>query len=173
MPDINELRKALTELNTLRDQLNKDPLGEKGLGRGVKSLKAMTREIENMKVQLKEFDEGVGGLTQTINAMLVEYGKGETMQGRYIKTLNKTKNISQKLADDMKGISELKGKEVRLIVKQAKLELERRNQLVRELEVKKDLTDEESKLLEEMQEGLDVQKETVKIANDRLEKEKH
>ena len=172
MPDINELRKALTELNTLRDQLNKDPLGEKGLGRGVKSLKAMTREIENMKVQLKEFDEGVGGLTQTINAMLVEYGKGETMQGRYIKTLNKTKNISQKLADDMKGISELKGKEVRLIVKQAKLELERRNQLVRELEVKKDLTDEESKLLEEMQEGLDVQKETVKIANDRLEKEK-
>ena len=35
MPDINELRKALTELNTLRDQLNKDHLGEKDLEGGL------------------------------------------------------------------------------------------------------------------------------------------
>ena len=43
--DLNELRKLLAELNTLRVQFNKNPLGENGLGMGLKSVKAMTREI--------------------------------------------------------------------------------------------------------------------------------
>lgn len=172
MDDINELRRLLAQLNTLRAEFNKAPFGEEGLGRGLKSAKAMNREIQKMTESLKEFDEGIGGLTQTINAMLQEYGKGETMQQRYIKTLNATKNISQKLADDMKGVNQMRGKEIRQLVKAAKLQEERARQIVRELKAKKKLTDQEEALLDEMENGLKVQKLASAEAEKRLQKEK-
>ena len=172
MADINELRRLLAQLNTLRAEFNKAPFGEEGLGRGVKSAKAMNREIQKMTESLKEFDEGIGGLNQTINAMLQEYGKGETMQQRYIKTLNATKNISQKLADDMKGVNQMRGKELRQLVKAAKLQEERARQIVRELKAKKKLTDQEEALLDEMENGLKVQKLASAEAEKRLQKEK-
>lgn len=133
--DINELRKLLAELNTLRVQLNKNPLGEEGLGKARKSASAMARAIEDMKNQLDDLDGGFGGLSEAIREIAREWQTGFADPVKEAtKSMTKLKGLADKFSEDARGIAEMKGKEVFESKRLLKIEIDRLRQTKKDLE---------------------------------------
>ena len=164
--DLNELRKLLTQLNTLRDQLNKDPLGEAGLGRGVKSAKALTRQIEDSKRSLGDLEDGFGGIAQSIKNIVREWKPGFADPTKEAtKSFTKLKGIAEKLSDDVNDISKLSKKQLETTISQIKSE-----------QTKLNLLKKEEGLSEEIRNNLEseysVTQDLLDQAGKRLKKEK-
>ena len=178
--ELLRVKKLLKEVNDLRGQFGEEALKIDFDNASAESLAAATKELSEYAVKyksaLEDANDKAGDLLATIKANLQEMGKMASSQTQYNSGLNKTKNLSQKLADDAMGIAELRGKEVTNLVKQAKLELARRTELKAELinkrDVLKSITEEEKELLKRMEGEFNVQEELVKKSKERLKEEK-
>ena len=178
--ELLRVKKLLKEVNDLREQfgeasfeINFDNASAESLKSNFKELTALS---EKYNAALDDANDKVGDLNAIIKANLQEMGKLSSAQKIYNSSLNKTANLSQKLSDDAMGISELRGKEVTNLVKQAKIQLARRAAIREELEYKKEVTEsitkEEEKLLQRIKEEENVQDRLLKGAQARLKEEK-
>ena len=177
--ELLRVKKLLKEVNDLREQFGEESLKIDFDNASAESLASATKELSEYAVTyksaLEDANSKAGDLNAIIKANLQEMGKVASSQQQYNSGLNKTKNLSQKLADDAMGVAEIRGKEVNNLVKQAKLELARRGELKAELENKKDvlktITAEEEELLNRMQGEFNVQEKLVEKAKERLKEE--
>ena len=177
--ELLRVKKLLKEVNDLRAQFGEEALKIDFDNASAESLAEATKELSEYAVKyksaLEDANDKAGDLLATIKANLQEMGKMASSQTQYNSGLNKTKNLSQKLADDAMGIAELRGREVTNLVKQAKLELARRAELKAELRNKKDvlksITEEEEELLNRMEGEFNVQEKLVEKAKERLKEE--
>ena len=170
--DLNELRKLLAELNTLRVQFNKNPLGENGLGMGLKSVKAMTREIENFKRELADLENGFGGIEESIKNIVREWKPGFADPTKEAtKSFTKLKSIASKLSDDINEISVLSEKQLKDTKSQVQVEIKKIAQIQKELKAKKKLSAEEQTILDNLNSEFKVQEELLDQADKRLKLE--
>jgi hypothetical protein len=117
-------------------------------------------------------DEGFGGMAESIKNIVSEWKKGfATPTAEATKSFSKLKGIAEKLSDDFKGITELKGKEVKILRDQAKIEVERLKVLQAQLENNRSRTDEEQVLLDNLKAEYKVQLDILKGAEGRLQTE--
>lgn len=172
--EILKLRKLLKEVNDLRNQFGL--VGMEINFEGLEDAAATTKELaayaEKYKKAINEANDVAGDLNATIKANLEEYGKMASAQNQYLKGQNKSLKLSQQLYDDAMGITELQGKQVLTLTKTARQELARRGALKEQLELKKDLNDEEKEILQRLKEEYNTQEAVAKAAEKRLAKEK-
>ena len=174
--DLNELRKLLAELNTLRVQFNKNPLGENGLGKGLKSVKAMTREIENFKRELADLENGFGGIEESIKNIVREWKPGFADPTKEAtKSFTKLKSIASKLSDDINEISVLNEKQLKDTKSQIQSEIKKIGLIQKELKLKKSrlkvgekLSEEEETILANLNSEFKVQEDLLKQTEERL-----
>ena len=178
--ELLRVKKLLKEVNDLREQFGESKMSINFDNASAESLKSNFKELTDYAVKyrsaLEDANDKAGNLNATIKANLEEMGKIASAQKKYNSSLNKTSNLSQKLADDAMGIAELRGKEVNNLVKQAKLELARRGaikaELIEKRDLTKDITAEEEKLLNRMEGEYNVQEKLVEKSKERLQEEK-
>ena len=178
--ELLRVKKLLKEVNDLREQFGEGKMSINFDNASAESLKSNFKELTDYAVKyrsaLDDANSKAGDLNATIKANLEEMGKIASAQKKYNSSLNKSSNLSQKLADDAMGIAELRGKEVNNLVKQAKLELARRGairaELIEKRDLTKDITVEEEKLLNRMEGEYNVQEKLVEKSKERLQEEK-
>ena len=178
--ELLRVKKLLKEVNDLREQFGEGKMSINFDNASAESLKSNFKELTDYAVKYKsaldDANSKAGDLNATIKANLEEMGKIASAQKKYNSSLNRSSNLSQKLADDAMGIAELRGKEVNNLVKQAKLELARRGaikaELVEKRDLTRDITDEEEKLLRRMEGEYNVQEKLVEKSKERLKEEK-
>ena len=178
--ELLRVKKLLKEVNDLREQFGEGKMSINFDNASAESLKSNFKELTDYAVKyrsaLDDANSKAGDLNATIKANLEEMGKIASAQKKYNSSLNKSSNLSQKLADDSMGIAELRGKEVNNLVKQAKLELARRGairaELIEKRDLTKDITVEEEKLLNRMEGEYNVQEKLVEKSKERLQEEK-
>ena len=188
--DLNELRKLLAELNTLRVQFNKNPLGEEGLGRATKSMSAMTRQIEEFKRQLSELDDTWGSISGIIEDIKTEFGKATDGMKTAMSSFNRLQSISHKFQEDALDIQRMTSKEIKSnitnIRKEIKIQQDSLKLLLQKAGIKKDiseltdeevdalknLTDNEKKMVKELKSENIQNSLALKYAKDRLKTER-
>jgi len=170
--DLNELRKLLAELNTLRVQFNKNPLGEEGLGRATKSMSAMNRQIEDFKRQLLDLDNGFGGIEESIKNIVREWKPGfADPTAEATKSFTKLKSIASKLSDDINEISVLSEKQLKDTKAQIEAQITKIAKIQKELSAKKKLSTAEQTILDNLTSEFKVQEELLKQTESRLKTE--
>ena len=174
-----QLKKDLKEINEIYRKIGQEPLTLDFDSAGVDDIKLVRDYLSEARTFVEDLDEGFGGMVNSVNAIVKEWNSGFASPTKEAtKSFGKLKGIAEKLSDDFKGISDLRGKELKTLYKSAKIEAERLKNLQAELENKKKqlkagekLSDEEETLLGQLKEGYQVQKEILDGAEKRLGQE--
>lgn len=168
-----QLKKDLKELNALRDKLGEKPIEVNFEQINLNDIEKMKTLLEQARVAAIDLDEGFGGIQQSIKNIVGEWKKGFADPTKdATRSFTKLKSLAEKFADDVKGISEMKGKEVKLAVQQIKIERDRLKTTLIELRAKKQLNAEEQALLNNLESEYQVQDDLLEQAEGRLSKEK-
>jgi len=178
--ELQELRALLTEMNSLRKELNKPLLSEAGLGRGVKSVKAMQKAIKEMNDELQDMEDGFGSLAETIKNIVREWDpKFVSPSKEATKSFKKLQSLAEKLSDDVANITRLNEKQLEQIDEQARVEARRLKNIKKELQLKaqqlggvEKLSKEEQTILANLESEFKVQEEIIKKVKARRKEEK-
>ena len=168
-----QLKKDLKELNALRDKLGEKPIEVNFEQINLNDIERMKTLLDQARVAAIDLDEGFGGIQQSIKNIVSEWKKGFADPTKdATRSFTKLKGLAEKFADDAKGISEMKGKEVKLATQQIKIERDRLKTTLIELRAKKQLNVEEQALLNNLESEYQVQDDLLNQAEGRLDKEK-
>jgi hypothetical protein len=169
---ITQAKKDLEEINKIYQKIGENPLT-------INIDKATIEDISKIKNTLKEartfvidIEDGFGGMVTSIKNIVAEWDKGFNRPTKEAtSSFSKLKGIAEKLSDDFKGIAELRGKEVKNLEKSTRLEVERLKRLTAELNARKDLSDVEITLRNNLNSEYKIQNDILKGAKERLEYE--
>ena len=178
--ELQELRALLTEMNSLRKELNKPLLSEAGLGRGVKSVKAMQKAIKEMNEEIQDMEDGFGSLAETIKNIVREWDpKFVSPSKEATKSFKKLQSLAEKLSDDVANITRLNEQQLEKLKEQAIIEARRLKNIKKELEQKakqlggaEQLNKEEQAILANLESEFKVQEEIIKKTAQRIKDEK-
>ena len=119
--ELNSFKKDLTELNRLRRELDKKPLT---FSADTDSIEKVNDLLDYTRGIVNDLDASVTGLSVQWRNVLGEVKKTNEAQKLGIGSLNKLKDLSDKLRLAQKGISELSSRELRSIQRKTKAEYE-------------------------------------------------
>ena len=153
--ELKQFKKDLTELNKLRKEIGKDPIKFEA---NVNSVAALNDLLESTKDIMYNLDETVSGLSTQWRNITGEIQKSNEAQKLGLGSLNKLKDISDKLRLSQKGISELSSRELRSLQSRTKIEFENLKLTKEMLSIKKasnNATEEELNLLSEIEDQIE------------------
>jgi hypothetical protein len=119
--DLKQFNKDLAELNRLRAEVNKSPLK---IDADSSQVMAVKDELESIREIVNDLDESVEGLSTQWRNVLEEVTKTNQAQKLGIGSLNKLRDISDKVRLSQKGINELSSKDLRSLANKTKIEFE-------------------------------------------------
>ena len=119
--ELNSFKKDLAELNRLRRELDKKPLT---FSADTDSIEKVNDLLDYTRGIVNDLDASVTGLSVQWRNVLGEVKKTNEAQKLGIGSLNKLKDLSDKLRLAQKGISELSSRELRSIQRKTKAEYE-------------------------------------------------
>ena len=119
--DLKQFNKDLAELNRLRAEVNKSPLK---IDADSSQIAAVKDELESIREIVNDLDESVEGLSIQWRNVLDEVSKTNQAQKLGVGSLNKLRDISDKIRLSQKGISELSSKDLRSLANKTKIEFE-------------------------------------------------
>jgi len=170
---IKQLRKDVEEINKIYQKIGEKPLKVDFDTAGKDDIKLIRDYLSEARTFVDDLDEGFGGMAQSVRNIVGEWKKGfATPTNEATKSFTKLKGIAEKLSDDFKGVAELRGKEVKVLRDQAKVEVERLKVLRAQLKTQGASNDEEAAILANLESEYEVQLEILKGAEGRLDKEK-
>jgi hypothetical protein len=149
--ELKQFKKDLAELNRLRKELGKDPIKFEA---NVSSVQALNELLDSTRDIVNDLDETVVGLSVQWRNVLGEVKKTNEAQRLGLGSLNKLKDISDKLRLSQQGISELSSRELRSLQSKTKIEFENLKLTQQMLSAKKasnEATQEELELLTEIE----------------------
>ena len=149
--DLKQFNKDLKELNRLRKDIDKEPLK---ITADSSQIEAVKNELESIRDIISNLDESVEGLSTQWRRVLGEVSATNQEQKLGISSLNKLKDISDKIRLSQKGISELSSRELRSLSNKSKIEFENLQLSYKMLKAKENLLEvgsDEYKLLKEME----------------------
>jgi hypothetical protein len=152
--DLKQFNKDLKELNRLRKDIDKEPLK---ITADSSQIEAVKNELESIRDIISNLDESVEGLSTQWRRVLGEVSATNQEQKLGISSLNKLKDISDKIRLSQKGISELSSRELRSLSNKSKIEFENLQLSYKMLKAKENLLEVESdeyKLLKEMEDQI-------------------
>ncbi len=169
---IKQLRKDVEEINRIYEKIGEQPLKVDFNTASKDDIKLVRDYLAEAKTFVEDLDEGFGGMAQSVRNIVGEWKKGfATPTNEATKSFSKLKGFAEKLSDDFKGISELRGKEVRNIRDQVKVEVERLKVLRAQLKTQKSLSEEEQILLDNLESEYQVQQDILEGAEKRYKEE--
>jgi hypothetical protein len=153
--ELKQFKKDLTELNKLRKEIGKDPIKFEA---NVNSVAALNDLLESTRDIVYNLDETVSGLSIQWRNITGEIKKSNEAQKLGLGSLNKLKDISDKLRLSQRGISELSSRELRSLQSRTKIEFENLKLTKEMLSIKKasnNATEEELNLLSEIEDQIE------------------
>jgi ElaB/YqjD/DUF883 family membrane-anchored ribosome-binding protein len=153
--ELKQFKKDLAELNKLRKEIGKNPIK---LEANVDSVIALNDLLESTKDIVYNLDETVSGLSIQWRNITGEIKKTNEAQKLGLGSLNKLKDISDKLRLSQRGISELSSRELRSLQSKTKIEFENLKLTKEMLSIKKannNATEEELNLLSEIEDQIE------------------
>lgn len=170
---IAQLKKDLAEINRIYNKIGEKPLNLDFTNVNVDDIKLVRDYLSEAKTFVGDLDEGFSGMAESVRNIVGEWKKGfASPTQEATKSFGKLKSLAEKLSDDFKGVAELRGKEVKQINQQVKIEVERLKVLRAQLKNKKGLSDEEKIILANLESEYQVQQEILKGSEKRYQEEK-
>lgn len=170
---IAQLRKDVEAINKIYEKIGEKPLKVDFNKVNVDDIKLIRDYLSEAKSFVSDLDDGFSGMAESVRNIVGEWKKGfSSPTQEATKSFSKLKSIAEKLSDDFKGVAELRGKEVKQINQQAKIEVERLKVLRAQLKSRKDLSYEEQIILSNLESEYQVQQEILKGSEERYQKEK-
>jgi methyl-accepting chemotaxis protein len=169
---VKQLKKDLEEINKIYEKIGEKPLTVDFQTVGVDDIKLIKDYLSEARTFVTDLEDGFGGMVISVKNIVSEWDKGFNKPTKEAtSSFSKLKGIAEKLSNDFKGISELRGKEVKSLEKSARLEVERLKLLTAELNNRKDLNEEEEALLANLNSEFKIQNDILKGVKGRLEYE--
>jgi len=170
---IDQLKKDLAEINRIYNKIGEKPLNLDFTNVNVDDIKLVRDYLSEAKSFVGDLDEGFSGMAESVKNIVGEWKKGfASPTQEATKSFGKLKTLAEKLSDDFKGVAELRGKEVKQINQQVKIEVERLKVLRAQLKTKGASNDEEKALLANLESEYQVQLEILKGSEKRYQEEK-
>jgi hypothetical protein len=170
---IAQLRKDVEAINKIYEKIGEKPLKVDFNKVNVDDIKLIRDYLSEAKSFVSDLDDGFSGMAESVKNIVGEWKKGfASPTQEATKSFGKLKSIAEKLSDDFKGVAELRGKEVKQINQQVKVEVERLKVLRAQLKSRKDLSLEEQAVLANLESEYQVQLEILKGSEERYQKEK-
>ena len=119
--DLKQFNKDLAELNRLRAEVNKSPLK---IDADSSQVIAIKDELDSIREIINDLDGTVEGLSIQWRNVLEEVKETNQAQKLGVGSLNKLRDISDKIRLSQKGINELSSKELRSLANKTKIEFE-------------------------------------------------
>jgi len=170
---IAQLKKDLAEINKIYNKIGEKPLNLDFTNINVDDIKLLRDYLSEARTFVTDLDDGFSGMAESVRNIVGEWKKGfASPTQEATKSFGKLKSLAEKLSDDFKGVAELRGKEVKQINQQVKVEVERLKVLKAQLIAKGASNDEEKALLANLESEYQVQLEILKGSEERYQKEK-
>jgi len=173
---VAQLRKDVEAINKIYEKIGEKPLKVDFNNASVDDIKLIRDYLSEAKSFVTDLDDGFSGMAESVKNIVGEWKRGFASPTQdATKSFGKLKSIAEKLSDDFKGVAELRGKEVKQINQQVKIEVERLKVLKAQLIAKKaiqELSIEEDAILANLESEYQVQLEILKGSEERYQKEK-
>jgi hypothetical protein len=170
--EIAQLKKDLKELNTLREKLGGKPVEVNFDVVGQEGVKQIAQLLDQARASVIDLEEGFGGIAQSIKNIVREWKPGFADPTKEAtKSFTKLKGIAEKLSEDVNNITNLNRRQLSQTRDQIKAEQIRLSNLKDELSQRKNLSEEEKTILDNLNSQYSVTEDLLNQTEKRLQTE--